>query len=58
MILENVFTHSEVEEATRELRRLANGPDAAGPASTGGRNNPKASVHDAFTLCLTSRVCW
>ncbi|KAM5376425.1 hypothetical protein ACJZ2D_005479 [Fusarium nematophilum] len=36
--LENVFTYSEVEEATQELSRLANGPDTAGLASAGGRN--------------------
>ncbi|KAF4459514.1 phytanoyl- dioxygenase family [Fusarium albosuccineum] len=38
VILENVFTHDEVDEATQELRRLASEHDTAGPASVGGRN--------------------
>lgn len=38
VIIPNAFTKDEIEEAKRELRRLAEQPTSPGPASAGGRN--------------------
>ncbi|KAH7261635.1 phytanoyl-CoA dioxygenase family protein [Fusarium tricinctum] len=47
VILENLFTDTEVEQACEELKHLAESP-AAGPASSGGRNK--------FEGFLTNRI--
>ena len=38
VIIENAFTTAQTDEAIEELRRLAESPEASGPAGAGGHN--------------------
>ncbi|KAH7205116.1 uncharacterized protein BKA55DRAFT_629165 [Fusarium redolens] len=56
VILENMFTEAEVEEACQELKRLSES-DAAGPASSGGRNKFEGfRTNRIYALLNKSRV--
>ncbi|KAL5583886.1 hypothetical protein FOVSG1_015237 [Fusarium oxysporum f. sp. vasinfectum] len=56
IILEKMFTEAEIEEACQELKRLSES-DAAGPASSGGRNKFEGfRTHRIYALLNKSRV--
>lgn len=57
VIIENAFTHAEVDEAIEELQRLRKLPGNGGPASGGGRNTFEGfQTHRIYALLNKSRV--